>query len=297
MERAEPGIWSRPMGLGDLLDETFRLYRRHWWSFAQAMAVPIVLSTVLTVVTYSPPRLPEDIVAATQGRTFLEYLLSAVDAGLPDPVTWLLWPFQSMFLLFGEAAVVQMANGALRGEPLSVRAAYRSSLPRMVRLIWSTSLAFLTSSLLAATVIGIPLAIYRGIGWWLVSQVVVLEGLSGRSALRRSSGLVRGYRWRTLGIGMAAGMILSVLLTSPLMLVVWIGALVPALPGAGSDGAWVQFLMNALVGAILGAVFNAIPPVAMTLLYYDLRVRKDAYDLDRRIAVMSDDRPAGELAP
>ena len=56
-------------------------------------------------------------------------------------------------------------------------------------------LAGLGSLLLCVTVLGIPAAIYFGLGWTLVGQVCLLESLGGRAALRRSGWLVRSHRW------------------------------------------------------------------------------------------------------
>jgi ABC-type sugar transport system permease subunit len=53
--------------------------------------------------------------------------------------------------------------------------------------------------LLTITVVGIPFAIHRFIRWSLFAQACMLEDLSANRSLRRSSELVRGRWWRTLG--------------------------------------------------------------------------------------------------
>jgi hypothetical protein len=53
--------------------------------------------------------------------------------------------------------------------------------------------------LLTLTVVGIPFAIHRFIRWSLFAQACMLDNLSARESLRRSSELVKGRWWRTFG--------------------------------------------------------------------------------------------------
>ncbi len=56
-----------------------------------------------------------------------------------------------------------------------------------------------TVLLLTITVVGIPIAIHRFIRWSLFAEACMLDDLSATDSLRRSSVLVRGRWWRTLG--------------------------------------------------------------------------------------------------
>jgi hypothetical protein len=53
--------------------------------------------------------------------------------------------------------------------------------------------------LLTVTVVGIPFAIHRFIRWSLFAEACMLDELPADGSLRRSSELVRGRWWRTLG--------------------------------------------------------------------------------------------------
>jgi hypothetical protein len=52
---------------------------------------------------------------------------------------------------------------------------------------------------LTITVIGIPIAIHRFIRWSLFAEACMLDDLPAGASLRRSSELVTGNWWRTLG--------------------------------------------------------------------------------------------------
>ena len=105
------------------------------------------------------------------------------------------------------------------------------------------------------TVIGIPAAIYFGITWVFVWQVALLEGCGPRAALSRSSALVKESWWRVLGIMLLFGLIAGA-----------ISGVLGMIPVLGS-----------IVGAILSAL---VAIIGSTVLYYDLRVRKEGYSLE-----------------
>src|SRR5207248_5430978 len=49
--------------------------------------------------------------------------------------------------------------------------------------------------------------VYFAVSYMLVSQVVVLEGLSGGEAMRRSKELIGGYRGRVFGVLLLVGIV------------------------------------------------------------------------------------------
>ncbi len=113
---------------------------------------------------------------------------------------------------------------------------------------------------MAITVIGIPFAIYFGVRWTFIWQVALLQGIGPRDALSRSSDLVKGNWWRVVGILFVVGIIAGA--------ISWIlGLILGLIP---------------VVGEIIGIIL--ITPIAIigaTLLYYDLRVRREGYNLEK----------------
>ena len=105
-------------------------------------------------------------------------------------------------------------------------------------------------------------------------QSVVIEGNRVSAALERTAGLVRGSVWRVMGVAVAFGLVavgLSILLYLPFFLL----SLLAAPDGVTAVGHVVQALGSVAVAVI-------VPPVLAisgALLYYDLRVRKENYDL------------------
>jgi len=118
--------------------------------------------------------------------------------------------------------------------------------------------------------IGCLLLCVPGVIWalWLLftSPVVVLEGLGPWKAFKRSKDIARDYNWRNFGV---------LLLIIIILIVVFMVLGVPLhllLPKAIDDLGVRLFIV------VFESVSAPLIYIAVVLLYYDLRVRKEAYD-------------------
>jgi hypothetical protein len=94
-------------------------------------------------------------------------------------------------------------------------------------------------------------------------------------ALGRSWNLVRDNWWRTVGILIIVTIMVSLIQTALAFL---FGGVAAVVPGLSDDlRAGVVTTVTTLVDALVGA----ITPIAITMLYLDLRVRKEGLDLDQ----------------
>jgi hypothetical protein len=107
------------------------------------------------------------------------------------------------------------------------------------------------------------------------ATIVVLERLSGYRALQRSMALVKGHACRVLGnvclvvtVLVSAVTILALVVTVPLM----------ALKGFETNRE-LAMLHGVFIGAVINGLFYPVLFITVILLYYDLRVRKEAYDV------------------
>ncbi len=97
------------------------------------------------------------------------------------------------------AAVAFSLNEMAADRPISAGEAIRATAQRVRPLAAGTLIQYFVTLLLSLTVVGIPLAIHRFIRWSLFAQACMLDGLTGRESLAKSSRLVRGRWWRTFG--------------------------------------------------------------------------------------------------
>ncbi|HXY68537.1 MAG TPA: hypothetical protein VEH62_03745 [Gemmatimonadales bacterium] len=131
--------------------------------------------------------------------------------------------------------------------------------------VWPLFVAGLAAGIvimLASLLLIVP-GIIVACGYAVVSQVVVLETLDRSSgALQRSWALTKGFKGKAFVIGLVT-----------LLIVGLPGGVVAAvLRGSPETGS--------VLSQLIQLVLHPIIPCAFTLLYYDLRVRKEAFDLE-----------------
>jgi hypothetical protein len=124
-------------------------------------------------------------------------------------------------------------------------------------------------------IVTIPVVLWVLIRWSVALPALFAEGIGPVKALGRSWNLVRDNWWRTLGILIIVTIMVSLIQTALTFLFDGVGALVPGLNDDLRAG--LLTTLSTLVDALVGA----ITPIAITLLYLDLRVRKEGLDLDQ----------------
>lgn len=112
---------------------------------------------------------------------------------------------------------------------------------------------------------------------------VVIERVGVVAGLRRSLHLTRRSSWRLLGTLLVVGTIATVaayLLVLPLVL---LGAV--AASAGGAAGAWVETAVVALTTVLPTALVSAYTSAVAAVLYLDLRIRTEGYDVQLRAGV------------
>jgi hypothetical protein len=243
----------RPLSVGEILDVSFTLYRRHFAPIAKVAlicgGIPVLLSLFLD---------------ASGGMLF----------NLPLALVYYL-VFVALSSIATGATVFIVSESYLGGE-LDAAPALARATPLMGRLI-------VCSIFIALIVfVGFVLFIFPGIilicGLMLAFPALVLEpGSTATGALARSWQLTRGSRWRMLGLLLT----LLVLLYVPL---VAIGGVVSLLtPGGAITNARSAFRIGLIPLAAMSVVQIFVYPLfycVLTVAYYDLRVRKEGFDLE-----------------
>jgi hypothetical protein len=178
---------------------------------------------------------------------------------------------------------------AYLGHRTSWRDSIRYALRRLHSIIWVTLIAGV------ATVVGLILCIAPGIYLWvsfsLAIPVLLTEDVRGGRALNRSRDLVRGYFWRVLAV-VLLGYILSAILGGA------IEGVVAGLTAVNtSSDTFVGVVLNIVAGTLSKLVTTPFVAAFVTVLYFDLRVRKEAFDLQLLAERIGVEPPAGRPAP
>lgn len=135
--------------------------------------------------------------------------------------------------------------------------------------------------ILAVILVMLPTIYYSS--RWIVALPVLLDGeWRAREALRRSWALTEGHLWRAVGY--------SVLLALLSFFVASLPVIVAQLATTAlfmADQMFLAVALSTTVSAIFSILWVPFNSSALVLLYYDLRVRKESYDLDLRIDQMA----------
>ncbi len=130
----------------------------------------------------------------------------------------------------------------------------------------------------------IPLLIWLLVAWSVVIPALVVEDERGVAALSRSFRLVRGRWWPTFGALIVAFIVLFAVQLGLSLLLVGVLAI---------DDAAVVLALATIVGVAINFVVYPFWAAVQTVIYYDLRVRKEGLDLHR----IADGLRPGEPAP
>lgn len=262
----------RPLSLGEVLDTSFGVYR--------SLFVPLVS---VSVATQAVPLALGVYVEASGGP-------------MVRPGVQLFAVMLSMiFGAVGTAATTFMVAEAYLGGGLTMQQAFHRAVPFLGRLITSSLLIALVTfasvlpvALIAAMVaatsgsmaplviaVGVVAALVVALGVFcsliVTTPALVLEEMKkATSAMGRSLALTRGRRLRIF----CALLVVFLLLVVPTIALSGIAA---AAGGVAGGAASVLVLVTASILQILVYPFIY---VLLTVLYYDLRVRKEGFDLE-----------------
>jgi len=244
-----------PRNFGDILGETFRIYGRN---FLKLLAIVAIVEVILVVVGIFA-----GIFSLQQPITGGDIESLIISVGIFLVAVIVAYPLMA-------GAVIHAVSEQYLRQTISIGQAYRFAWRRFGAMLGAWILAFLAVAGIIAIcisvvifswvgwiciVVGSVAAIYLMVGWIFLCQAALLEGLGPIAALSRSWALVKGDWWRVFGIVLVL-----------VLIAVAIGAILGLIP---------------VVGETIGNILVA--PIAMTsgtLLYYDLRVRKEGYSLE-----------------
>lgn len=269
----------RPLGLGDIFDEGFDLYKRNF--------VFLLLVTAIAVV-------PLDIGLAYAGPRLFPTVfdLFGVTANSDAFVIWLvvattkLTLFGPLFLL-AVSPLVAAGAGRYLEQGVTVWPVYRAWLRRLPGLLLAVALtgAALTLGLLLCGVVWLVPAVQ----FFFVLHAYMVEGKGPGKALGRSNGLVGGYGGRVFNCLFLLALIawvISLGVTFPLAYLVdnvlHVAPGTQTLYGGATDvgRSAEQQAVTLITQGLAHLVLIPFLVCVMTVLYYDLRIRKEGFDIE-----------------
>ena len=171
--------------------------------------------------------------------------------------------------IIATGACYRAITGAYLGEQIGWRGSLGYALRRFHSILWVT----IASSFVAG--LGLLLCIIPGIYLWVCFAVpipvLLTEGTRGFKALGRSRSLVSGFWWRTFGI-LVLGAILAGFISSVLA-----GIVLGVTSNGTTSTTWL--IATTIAGTLSKMISVPFTAAFVTVLYFDLRVRKEGFDL------------------
>ena len=321
-QRKMPSMDStlRPMSTSQVLDRTFHLYRNHFVLFAGiAVITPALhlISQLVQLKIFGPVAVPRDP-ASINGQFFSTLIIRVIVSVLVGSIIYLIGTAMASSATAYAVSMVHL------GKTSTIAEAYSKVKPIFLRILWLlTQVIVLTAGpLMFAYVLflGMIFAIGRAaksggqgivflaVGGGLIGLVVFLAGLvwmvfafcryalavpactlenmpAGKS-IKRSRFLTNGAKWSILGIALLTwliGFILTYLLQLP-ALIAGHAVIITARTHLGVvTSSWIYFAQ--FLG---GTLCGPITTIALVLVYYDQRVRKEAFDLQLLMEAMGE---------
>lgn len=281
----------RPLTFGEVLDTSFNLFKRNFkvaFGISATIMIPLTLIASLGAVGL----IPADMSVLTETN--------------PDPEELLAFfvPFLGVFGFFAlvqilgqmlvQAATLRVYSATYRGETLTFGPALRHGLRRLLAMLGLT----IVSSILF--LVGAVLCLAPGI-WYFVPMTLTPAALIAEhkgvfAAIGRGIDLVRQNWWRTAGLVLVTQMLIGIaanIITTPIQLAAMSPTMFDpeALPSPAGLGA---VLFASGVASAFTLPFASAVAVAI---YYDLRVRKEGFDLEQMITELGETPETGGDRP
>jgi hypothetical protein len=261
----------RPLTLGELLDRTFFLYRKNFILFVGIVALPSLLLLAFQLAGVELQSL---------------HLLLGPAARIP----WLLatWVVSLGVTAASQGATVIAVSHVHLGRPVTIAESFAGIKGRILYI------ALIMIGYWIGIGVGLVLLIVPGIilllMWALTIPVAVIEDTGLRDSVNRSAELTKGHRGRVFVIG---------LLFLILLYVVYMIWEIPifAIMGFMARGhrlvsipLWTQLAVP--VGNFFSqCLATPLMTIGFSLLYYDERVRKEAFDLQHMMSDLDSLQP------
>jgi Membrane domain of glycerophosphoryl diester phosphodiesterase len=265
----------RPLNLGETLDASIKIVRARWRTLALVMvviALPIQLANIIIISsTTDVYQAGSGSIAGDRGAETTYGDESAYVAGRT-----VILALGFLGYLLGTVACYRVIADAYRGREATARESLAYAGNRLGATLWLT-IALVAGLTVALIALILPF-VWLVVAWSVAYPVMLVEGTGGVAALKRSFKLVEGRWWATFG-RLAVAYILVTVVTA-------IASLIFLLPAEAfvDDTSFGALVLESAANFIVSLVTTPFIAAVVSLIYFDLRGRKEGFD----IAVLAD---------
>jgi hypothetical protein len=289
----------RPMSLGEVLDRTFNLYKNHFWLFVGIAALPFSL-LLLVQIAFAAAGSAAAKTPVTHGPPLSAGAIGGMVGG--GAVVVVLY-----FLMIGaaHAATVFAVSDLYLSRPVSIRGSFAKvgwKVFRILAIFFLFGLILLVGGVVLGMLFFVVTPPYGilliGLGFPLLMVPLIillcrmavsipaamLEDLGAVRAIERSVHLTKGHVMQIFVIFLlvvVATYVAILVLQMPLLILMMASAAAHKTPSFGLQ------VLQQLAAFVSQVLVGPIGTIAFSLMYYNLRVRKEAFDIQHLMASMT----------
>jgi len=261
----------RPRRVGEILDAAIKLYVGNARVLIGAVAAVIVpLQLIYGIVLLSAYTNAQDVATGFAGIGSGPLTPAEAHARLGAQAIGFVMGLIGDSLVL--AACVKALSDAYLGQQPSVEDSLRFGLRRLPALIVQVILRFILYAIFFVALIIPGIWLYGALA--VAVPALVIERTGPIASLNRSRRLVKGSWWRTAAVILVAALITA--FAQGL-----IGGVLTGVALASSNPSLLFAVMITVLATIVSAVLlQPFAAAVTTVLYYDLRIRREGYDLE-----------------
>lgn len=285
---------TRPLSMGELLDVTFRIYRKHFWKLvltAGGLILPINIISSLLGFAQNRYLFGGGMEALANGEATVPFWMTGVQ---------MIVGFATLFVaLLTGAAVIWMTNRIIFGEAPGVVQSWRAGLTYLLPYL---AMGLLLGLAAVAGMVGvIILTIIPCLGLFLMlgaavaffylyvrvmlsPMALIVDDIGPIDAIKAAWRISKGSFWRIAGYGLLLAILAFVFYIGPLLLMeYWMISRAMSAPESIIGIATAL----GLVVNIINILWTPLYIAALVVLYHDLKLRKQpGVAIERRIEAL-----------
>ncbi len=276
----------RPLGIGETLDVAIKIYLSNAWTLFRLVLLvvaPVQLVSVLLAASATPTQDDFNYNAETGEFHFDQGIWTAIAGGSVLVLLTVISATLASGLCF--KAIVD----AYLGTPSNWREALSFVSRRIHSILWITFLAGLIGIL--GFILCIIPGVYLWVGFTVAVPVLLTERIKGYHALSRSRSLVKGRWWSVFAVVLIGGILTSIVSGA-------LSALDGVVAVTSDDPTSIGALtISFLTGTVASVVTTPLTAAIVVVIYIDLRVRHEAFDLQLLAGQLGVDPPEMGVSP
>lgn len=264
----------RPLTLGELLDRAFQLYRSRFGLFVAIAAIAYLPLFVTQTCLLWLPKASSVRLLAAAGVGFLLALV-----------------MQWLGIAAANAATIIVVSAAYLERPITLQESYGQVSGMLFRIFFIMIVSAIGIGI--GTVLLIVPGVILFLMWALAIPVAVLEDTGLSESLSRSSFLTAGHRLRVVAIYL---LYFTLVFTLDAAVMGPLGVIIALKGGGGAHPpAPIISVASTIAGYLIQCVVTPVLTICLSLMYYDERVRKEAFDIQLMMSALGQG-PAGAAA-